>query len=109
MLEARGFPKQAYAHSESFSLGGGTAEELLAKRCAAPLHTTWQAHHSAGTPRYGLSPCLGQCPTPHHSHVSPPLCTSAIHPLPTRRHFFPLCMWPVRAVSRPSAHVPDSG
>lgn len=40
MLEARGFPKEQYAGSESFSLGGGTAEEVLAKRCA----TNWFPH-----------------------------------------------------------------
>lgn len=62
MLEARGFPKQAYAHSESFSLGGGTAEELLAKRCAAPLHTTRQAHHdTASRPAWVPHPTIPMC------------------------------------------------
>lgn len=40
MLEAKGFPKEHYAQAESFSLGGGSAEALLAKQRCGPLADT---------------------------------------------------------------------
>lgn len=49
MLEAKGFPKEQYAQAESFSLGGGVTEALLAKqqRCG-PLAAT--PHMSIAAP-----------------------------------------------------------